>query len=78
MAILTFLRDKAFDPEDIEVMDTAFRLVCRLLKLSSRDGDARSTAAVIIIELMARGERIPSRLAYAAIRELDNGSTGSH
>jgi hypothetical protein len=29
-------------------------------------------------ELMARGERIPDKLAYAAIRELDYGSTGSH
>jgi hypothetical protein len=77
-AILTFVRDKAFDPNDIEIMDAAFQLVCRLLKLSSRDGDARSTAAAIIIELMARGERIPSRLAYAAIRELDNGSAGRH
>jgi PilZ domain len=77
-AILTFVKDKAFDPNDIEIMDAAFQLVCRLLKLSSQDKDARSTAAVIIIELMARGERIPSRLAYAAIRELDGGSTGTH
>jgi PilZ domain len=77
-AILTFVRDKAFDPKDIEIMDAAFKLVCRLLKLSKQDGDARSTAAVIIIEFMARGERIPSRLAYAAIRELDCGSTGRH
>jgi PilZ domain len=76
--ILTFVRDKAFDPNDIEIMDAAFNLVCRLLKLSKQDKDARSTAAVIIIELMARGERIPSRLAYAAIRELDCGSNGTH
>jgi hypothetical protein len=77
-AILTLVRDRAFDPDDIEIMDAAFQLVCRLLKLSNRDGDARSTAAVMIIELMARGERIPSRLAYAAIRELDNRSAGRH
>jgi PilZ domain len=77
-AILTFVRDKAFDPDDIEIMDAAFQLVCRLLKLSNQDGDARSTAAVIIIEWMARGERIPTKLAYAAIRELDYRSTGRH
>jgi hypothetical protein len=77
-AILTFVRDKAFDPTDIEIMDSAFLLVCRLLKLSNQDGDARSTAAVMIIELMARGERIPSKLAYAAIREIDCGSNGRH
>jgi PilZ domain len=77
-AILTFVKDKAFDPDDIEIMDAAFQLVCRLLKLSNRDGDARSTAAVIIIELMARGERIPAKLAYAAIRGLDHSSTGRH
>jgi hypothetical protein len=77
-AIFTFVKDKAFDPDDIEIMDAAFQLVCRLLKLSSRDGNARSTAAVIIIKLMARGERIPTKLAYAAIRELDCHSTGRH
>jgi PilZ domain len=77
-AILAFARDRAFDPNDIEIMDSAFQMVCRLLKLSKQDGDARSTAAVIIIELMARGDRIPSRLAYAAIRELHSGSTGKH
>jgi PilZ domain-containing protein len=77
-AILTFVEDKAFDPNDIEIMDAAYRLVCRLLKLSNKDRDARSTAAVIIIELMARGERFPSRLAYAAIRELEYGATGRH
>jgi hypothetical protein len=77
-AIFRFVKDKAFDPNDIEIMDAAFQLVCRLLKLSKQDRDARSTAAVIIIELMARGDRIPSRLAYAAIRELDNRSSGKH
>jgi hypothetical protein len=77
-AIFTFVRDKAFDPNDIEIMDAAFQHVCRLLKLSKQDGDARSTAAVIIIDMMARGERIPAKLAYAAIRELDYGSTGRH
>ena len=77
-AILGFVKDKAFDPDDIEIMDAAFQLVCRLLKLSKQDRDARSTAAVIIIELMARGDRIPSRLAYAAIRELESRSTGRH
>jgi PilZ domain len=78
-AILTFVKDKAFDPSDIEIMDAAFQLVCRLLKLSNQDGNGRSTAAVIIIELMARGERIPAKLAYAAIRELDcHSAAGRH
>jgi hypothetical protein len=77
-AILTFVKDKAFGPDDIEIMDAAFQLVCRLLKLTNRHGDARSTAAVMIIELMARGQRNPSTLAYAAIRELEHGSTGRH
>jgi PilZ domain len=77
-AILGLVKDKAFDPDDVEIMDAAFQLVCRLLKLSNQDRDARSTAAVIIIELMARGDRIPSRLAYAAIRELETRSTVKH
>jgi hypothetical protein len=78
MAILWFVKEKAFDPDDIEIMDEAFEHVCRVLRLPKRDDDARSTAAVMIIELMARGERNPSKLAYAAIRELDKSPTGKH
>ena len=76
MATVSFFKDKAFDPEDIEVMGKAFDHVCRVLRLSAQNDDARSTAAVLIIELMARGERNPSKLAYAAIRELDKNPTG--
>ncbi len=78
MAIISFIKEKAFGPEDIEIMDAAFEHVCRVLRLSKRDDDARSTAAVIIIELMARGERNPSKLSYSAIRELDRCTTGKH
>jgi hypothetical protein len=60
------MRHKAFDPEEIEIMAAAFEQVCRVLWLPKRDGHARSTAAVLIIELMARGERNPSKLAYSA------------
>lgn len=78
MAIASFLKDKAFGPEDVELMGAAFDHVCRVLRLPARNEDARSTAAVLIIEMMARGERNPSKLAYAAIRELDRSSTGKH
>src|SRR5262249_20599043 len=71
MTIGTFLKDRAFDPEDTRLMGAAFDHVCRVLRLPRQNGDARSTAAVLIIELMARGERNPVKLAYAAIRELD-------
>ena len=74
--ILSFIRHKAFDPEEVEIMAAAFEQVCRVLRLPKRDGHACSTAAVLIIELMARGERNPSKLAYSAIRELDNNQTG--
>jgi hypothetical protein len=76
--ILSFVRNKAFDAEEVEVIVEAFDHVCRVLRLPKYDGDARSTAAVLIVELMARGERSPSKLAYAAIRELDNNRTGMH
>jgi hypothetical protein len=78
VGIASLIRDKAFDPEDVELMGAAFDHVCRVLRLPARNGDARSTAAVLIIELMARGERNPSKLAYAAIRELDKSPTGRH
>jgi hypothetical protein len=78
MTIGSFLKDRAFDPEDTRLMGAAFDHVCRVLRLPQQNEDARSTAAVLIIELMARGERNPSKLAYAAIRELDKSPTGKH
>jgi hypothetical protein len=78
MTIGSFFKDRAFDPEDTRLMGAAFEHVCRVLRLPQQNGDARSTAAVLIIELMARGERNPSKLAYAAIRELDKSPTGKH
>lgn len=78
MAIVSFLKDKAFDPEDVKLMGEAFDHVCRVLGLLRQNVDARSTAAVLIIEAMARGERNPSKLAYAAIRQLDESPTGMH
>jgi hypothetical protein len=76
--ILSFIRNKAFDPEEVEIMVAAFEQVCRVLRLPKYNGNARSTAAVLIIEMMARGERNPSKLAYSVIRELDNNTTGVH
>jgi hypothetical protein len=57
-------------------MVAAFEHVCRVPRLPKHNGDARSTAAVLIIELMGRGERSLLKLAYTAIRELDNNRTG--
>jgi hypothetical protein len=74
--ILSFVRSKAFEPEQVTVMVEAFDHVCRVLRLPKHNGDARSTAAVLILELMERGERCPSRLAYAVIRELENNGSG--
>jgi hypothetical protein len=45
----------------VKLMGTAFDHVCRVLRLRKQNGDARSTAALLIIELMARGERNPSK-----------------
>jgi hypothetical protein len=75
---IAYFQDEAFEPEDVELMRAAFSHVCRVLRLSARNCNARSTAAVLIIEMLARGERNPSKLAYAAVRELDNRTTGKH
>ena len=74
--ILSFIRDQAFDPEEVEIMVAAFEHVCHVLRLPKGNGHARSTAAVLIIELRPRGERNAPKLAYSAIRELDNNKTG--
>jgi hypothetical protein len=58
----------------VEIMVAAFEHVCHVLRLPKGNGHARSTAAVLIIE--PRGERNAPKLAYSAIRELDNNKTG--
>jgi hypothetical protein len=71
--IIQYLRNNAFQPNDVKAMSMALDDVCKELKL---DGDetAKETVTVRIIELARRGERSPTRLHDRLLREV-NGLT---
>ncbi|MCC6890088.1 MAG: hypothetical protein IT536_16265 [Hyphomicrobiales bacterium] len=66
-AILPFLRDAAFEPDDIQPMSMAFEDVCKSLNLT--DEMSHEVMAVRIIELARRGERSPTALRDRVLRE---------
>jgi hypothetical protein len=59
---------RAFDPEVVAIMGSAFSAVFADLRLSDRDDAVALRAARRIIELAAAGERDPERLRAATIR----------
>src|ERR1700727_2886004 len=58
-AILPYLQDDAFQPDDVKAMSMALDDVCKELKLDG-NANAKKTIAVRIIELARCGERSPS------------------
>ena len=77
MAVYRLFRNRAFEPETIATMTSAYADVCRVLGLD--DGDQREADAVAkkVIEFAQRGERDPVRLrnhvlqAFSADAPLD-------
>jgi hypothetical protein len=59
---------RAFDPEVVSVLGSAFSAVFADLGLSDRDDERALRAARRIIELAAAGERDPEKLKVATIR----------
>jgi hypothetical protein len=59
---------RAFDPEVVAILGSAFSAVFADLGLSDRDDEVALRAARRIIELAAAGERDPERLRVATIR----------
>jgi hypothetical protein len=59
---------RAFDPEVVAILGSAFSAVIADLGLSDRDDEVALRAARRIIELAAAGERDPERLRVATIR----------
>jgi ABC-type hemin transport system substrate-binding protein len=62
MTIVPFLKDGAFEPDDIQAMSMALDDVCKILNLTDRTQAAREVVAERIIELARRGERNPAIL----------------
>jgi hypothetical protein len=69
MPIRAFLHGKSFDPETIEIMNTAFLAVCADLGLSDKTDRACEIVAKRIIELMD-GQREPEAIRKAVLTSI--------
>ena len=62
MAVYRLFRSKAFEPETIATMTSAYADVCRVLGLDDSDRPEADAVAKKVIEFAQRGERDPVRL----------------
>ena len=70
MAIYRLLKSRAFGPDEIKVLTTAYEDALRTLRLVDRSDPATEIIAKKIIELAQHGERHPIRLRERAIQSL--------
>jgi hypothetical protein len=68
MGVYRLFKNKAFEPEVIAIMTSAYTDVCRALGLHDRDHLKTNAVAKKIIELAQCGERDPVRLRESALR----------
>ena len=73
MPLSYLLHGRAFSPEDIIVISTAFEHTLRSLGLTDRADPATDTVARKIFELATQGERDPVRLRERVVQALTNG-----
>jgi hypothetical protein len=64
--------DHAFEPDQIDVMVTAFEDALKMLGLVDREDPATLMVAHRIMELAKQGERDPVRLRERAVQFLSN------
>ena len=72
MAIYRLLQNRAFGPEEIDLMVNAFEQALVVLALKNRDDPATELVAKNIIKVAERGERSPARICSQAVAELVN------
>jgi hypothetical protein len=70
--IIPLLQGRAFGPEDIKVMSTAFKGALNALGLLDRADPLNELVAKKIIEIAKTGERNPSRLRDRALKSLQS------
>ena len=70
MAIYRLLNNRAFGPDEIRVLTTAYEEALRTLRLANRSDPAAEIIAKKIIEFAQRGESDPVQLRERAIRSL--------
>lgn len=73
MAVYRLYQDKAFEPEAITMMTSAYSDVCSRLGLNNRNHpQATNAVAKKVIEFAQRGERDPARLRDYVLEALRN------
>ena len=70
MPITPFLKNHAFEPEQIAAMGVAFRKACLRLDLSDTADRFTEVVAAAIIRIAKTGESDPDRLCHQALMEL--------
>lgn len=75
MAVYRLFKNKAFEPETISVMTSAYAEVCRTLGVNDRD-HAADVVAKKVIEFAQRGERNPDRLREHVLQAMQTARTG--
>ena len=70
--IIPLLQGRAYGPEDIKVMSTAFAGALNALGLMDRGDPLNELVARKIIEIAKTGERNPSRLRDRALKSLQS------
>jgi hypothetical protein len=70
MAVYRLFKNKAFEPEIIATMTTAYAEVCEALGISDRDRLRTDAVAKKVIEFAQRGERDPARLREHVLQAL--------
>ena len=71
MAVYRLFKNKAFEPEVVAAMTSAYDDVCRELGLRDRDHPKTNAIAKKIIEFAQRGEHDPVRLRDSVLRALE-------
>jgi hypothetical protein len=72
MTVYRLYRNRAFEPEAISVMTSAYAEVCRTLGLSERDNPDANVVAKTVIEYAQRGVGDPARLRDRVLQALQN------
>jgi hypothetical protein len=70
MAILRFIAEGAFGPDEIAAMTDAYEAALIVLRLTDRDDPITELIAKAVIEVARSGERDPIQIAEHAIRGL--------
>lgn len=70
MTVYRLFKNKAFEPEAITVMSSAYADVCRKLGVRADNRSEADVVAKKVIEFAQRGERDPVRLRESVLQAL--------